>query len=254
LKIPKPASTWFSRRRAVPDRFDGVKPPRVHVPAAEGVYQSKRSQIYLRGYRELLVRPVAGLEPEATLKRGTEIIEHLRLPGIGHPQWWIGVGTALGFSRERGFIPHDTDIDVRVALDYRKLRRALRAMATIVRVMEENGFQLVREMYWSMRPMQSAFIDLRNHDIIFDVYYFYSHHTPGHYVNFNTEGLREKPERFVDGIRPEPWPGRPDIRVNVPQPIEEYNSWRWGPDWRIPKRNSELTERDLQCIQPLPNP
>ena len=73
-------------------------------------------------------------------------------------------------------------------------------------------------------------------------------------LDFNTEGLREKPERFVTGIRPEPWPGRPDIRVNVPQPIEEYNAWRWGPDWRIPKLNSELTERDLQCIRPLPNP
>ncbi len=87
------------------------------------------------------MRPVSGLDPEATLKRGTEITEHLRLPGFGHPVWWIGVGTAIifsSFSREKVFIRHDTDIDVRVAFDYRKLRQSLRPMATTIGAMERN--------------------------------------------------------------------------------------------------------------------
>ncbi len=234
-------------------RFAGLKPRRVHLPDGPRIFQSKTSRLYLRGVEGLEPQPVGGLEPEATLARGVRLLQGMSLPGCGRPTWWIGVGTALGFSRDGGFIAHDTDIDVRVALDFRRPRRALASAAAIVRGFRMEGFELVREMYWELRPMQTAFVDTRNNEIILDVYYFYSGIKAGHFVNYNWEGFREKPARFVDGIRACPWPGHPEISVNVPQPIEEYNAWRWGPDWRVPKRNSELTERDLKCIRPLPS-
>ncbi len=233
-------------------KFEGIKPRKVHLADAPSIFQSTTSRLYLRGLRDLEVLPMRGRNPEKTLQRGSDILGNIQLPGIGKPTWWIGVGTALGFAREQGFIPHDTDIDIRVALDYRKLRRAHRAMAKIISTMEKHGFRLVREMYWEMRPMQSAFIDLLNNDIILDIYYFYSGLKDGHLVNYNWEGFREKPERFINGLQSEVWPGHPDIKVNVPHPIAEYNEWRWGPEWQTPKKNSELTPKDLKCIQPLP--
>jgi glycerol-3-phosphate cytidylyltransferase len=168
--------------------------------------------------------------------------------------WWIGVGTALGYAREQDFIAGNTDIDVRIGLDFRDEAAAVAMAAEVVRRFEDDGFRLIREMYWDRRPMQTAFIDTRNHDVVFDVFYFYTSYTAGCYVNFNDIGSREKPEHLIENLERSHWPGRPDITVYLPSPIEEYNRWRWGPEWRVPKKNSELDrELDLRCIKDLPS-
>jgi glycerol-3-phosphate cytidylyltransferase len=100
--------------------------------------------------------------------------------------------------------------------------------------------------------MQSAFLDTRNNDVLFDIYYFYRGLAEGCYVNFNDAGYREKPAHLVDNRVSVNWPGHPDILVNIPHPADEYNAWRFGPEWRVRKRPAELTAIDKQCIRPLP--
>jgi glycerol-3-phosphate cytidylyltransferase len=169
------------------------------------------------------------------------------------PMWWVGVGTALGLSRDRSFIAEDTDIDVRIGLDYAHPGEARDYMAYVIGTFENEGFRLVREMYWDRRPMQSALLDTRNNDILFDIYYFHRGLTEGHYVNFNDAGYREKPAHLVENRARIGWPGQPDILVNIPHPIEDYTAWRFGPEWRIRKKPGELTAIDTQCIRPLPH-
>lgn len=240
-------------RRIMKDfRLKKWKPARVHLLAAPNVIERSKNRLYIRHITNLKQIPLDGRNPEMTLKRGIDLLNSADQYNMELPRWWIGVGTALGFSREADFIESDTDIDIRIGLDYQDCAAAQQYSNSVIAMMQNNNFRLIREMYWEYRPMQSAFYDTQNNDVILDIYYFYKGVTEGCYVNYFTKGYREKPERFIQNLRTLEWPRRPDILVNVPWPIEEYNEWRWGPDWRIKKKKCELTERDMKCIKPLP--
>lgn len=166
--------------------------------------------------------------------------------------WWIGQGTVLGLWRDGGFIKGDTDIDIRIGLDYRYPQEARDYMAYVIGAFEQEGFTLVREMYWDRRPTQTAFLDTLNNNLEFDIYYFYRNLTEGCYVSFNDIGYREKPAHLIENRRRVGWPAHPDIVVNVPYPIESYIEWRFGPEWRVPKRRSQYTSIDRRCLRRLP--
>jgi glycerol-3-phosphate cytidylyltransferase len=201
----------------------------------------------------LFIPSLDGLTPEISLRRATRLLNDPRnFQGGSVPNWWIGVGTALGFCRERGFIAGDTDIDIRIGLDYAGNAAARNYAAGLVTLFEREDFVLVREAYFDGLVMQTAFADARNHGVIVDIYYFYTGISEDHYVNLNQQSLRKKPRHFVDNKRPQPWPGHDDIIVNVPYPVEGYNEWRFGPEWRTKKKRSEQTAIDTRCLLPLP--
>ena len=230
------------------------QPERVHLPVNPNVCIYNRGRLHVRRVRDFPRLSMAGRSPEITLRRGLALLEQMKGPGSDErPMWWVGVGTALGLTRDGGFIADDTDIDVRIGLDYAHPEDARHYMAYAINTFRTAGFKLVREMYWDRRPMQSALLDTTNNDILFDIYYFYRGLTEGHYVNFNNAGYREKPARLVDNRERIAWPGHPDIFVNVPHPAEEDRAWRFGPEWRVRKRPKELTAIDKQCIRPLPH-
>ena len=227
------------------------KPERILI-RDQAFKEISKHRLYVRAIKPLVKGPLDGRAPELTLKRGSAILESIKQKQEDL-LWWIGVGTALGYSRDNNFIPGDTDIDVRIALDYRDEVKALKFAEKIVEIMQAEGFRLIREMYWDRRPMQTAFYDTRNNNIIFDIYYFYSSYTKDCYVNVNAQGYREKPAYLLKDLKKGFWPGHEDIVVYTPSPVEEYNVWRWGPEWRIPKKNSELDKNlDLKCIKKLP--
>lgn len=193
------------------------------------------------------------LDAEATLKRASSLLrEPANFSKGAPPLWWVGVGTALGASRDGGFIAGDTDIDIRIGLDGSDLTAVDQAVDEVVALFEASGFKLFRETSWAGRPMQTAFADLTNRLVVVDIFWFYSDMTDGVWTNFNRHGFRQKPRALIDNLQSIPWPGRGDIVVNIPSPPEAYNEWRFGPEWRTPKRNDQLTAVDNQCIQPLP--
>ena len=217
----------------------------------EGTTDTQRHKLFIRQVEPLDVLPLDGRQAHVTLARGSSLLESMN--ATAPLKWWIGVGTALGYARERDFIPGDSDLDIRIALDFRDASAAMAVAEGVVERFHAEGFRIAREMYWDGRPMQTAFFDTQNEDVVFDIFYFYTSHAAGHYVNFNDLGSRTKPARFIENLERSSWPGHPDITVYLPSPIEEYNEWRWGPEWRIPKRNEDLDrDLDLRCITDLP--
>ncbi|WP_421758975.1 adenylyltransferase/cytidyltransferase family protein [Devosia sp.] len=158
----------------------------------------------------------------------------------------------MGFARELNFLPGDTDVDVRIGLEFTNNRAAFDAVVVLVRLFAQNGFRLMRETYLDGRPMQTAFAHRENDNTIFDIYYFYSGVSEGRYVNANDFGYRRKPRHLIDNKKSLSWPGYATLKVNVPQPVEDYLAWRFGPEWRTPKKNWELGPVDNACIEPLP--
>lgn len=230
-----------------------AKPERFLIPPGRDVVDADFGRFVLRYRHPFYAWDFGPTKLRETLRRVARILNSpANFSSRTIPNWWIGVGTALGFARENNFVAGDTDIDVRMGLDYKDNRAAFDAAATLVQLFERHGFRLMRESHWDGRPMQTAFADLDNHEVIFDIYYFYAGISEGRYVNANENGYRRKPRHLIDNKRTRFWPGYASIKINVPHPVEDYLEWRFGPEWRIPKKNSELGPIDNRCIEPLP--
>jgi glycerol-3-phosphate cytidylyltransferase len=233
-----------------PQPPERTRPTHTFLPGS-GSRDDWQHKLFIRQLDPHLVEPLDGREPEITFERGVRLLEGLKAESP--LTWWIGVGTALGYAREGGFIRGDTDIDVRIALDFRDQAAAMTRVREVVERFEAAGFRVIREMHWDRRPMQTAFTDTRNRGVVFDIYYFYTSYTDGHYVNVNEIGYREKPAHFIDDLERDHWPAHPDIPVYLPSPLDDYNEWRWGPEWWTPKRKDELSrDLDERCIRDLP--
>ena len=229
------------------------RPPKVLIP--DGTARVKEvARLHRRSHKGFLPPnpQLAGNFPEVTLRRGVEALETLAQTGLGAVPWWLGVGTALGLARERDFLAWDADIDVRIRLDYRDPMAALTYVGELVRHFEARGFALAQESYWEHRPMQLLFADRRNGGLRFDVYVFYDGAKEGVVFNANGQSLREKPVALVDNLARVSWPMAPDIIVNLPNPVEDYLAWRFGPNWRVPNRDPVTRKAEETCLQPLP--
>jgi glycerol-3-phosphate cytidylyltransferase len=224
-------------------------PPVNSLLDRESVRHYDRGRFQLFEDVNLQIPGLDGLLPGVSLARISALLEGA---GKSHaPLWWIGVGTALGFAREKDFVPGDTDIDVRIGLDYAGNKVASERAGELTNLLEAHSFRLVRECYWDGLIMQTAFADELNNGLIVDLYYFHRGLFEGAYLNVNDASVRCKPEQFVIDRRRTFWPGT-DIVVYVPHPVESYLEWRFGPEWKIPKSNSQLGPIDNACLRPVP--
>ena len=215
--------------------------------------EARMQRVVIRTDHALQIRPINDLTPELSLRRATKLLNRAFAFSDGSPpNWWIGVGTALGMVREGDFILNDTDIDIRIGLKYRGNRSSRAAAAEIVEAFKKENFSLVRECYFDGIIMQTAFCDDTNHGVIVDIYYFYEGISEQCYLNVNEHTMRKKPRHLVDNKKAVAWPTAEDISVFLPYPPEEYLSWRFGPEWNIRKAKDELTDIDNKCLLPVP--
>lgn len=156
-------------------------------------------------------------EPERYLIDAKEVLESLNL------RWSLAFGTALGFYRDKDFIPLDTDVDVVVLADDKTPVRG------IVEALE-GRYKLIREVFDGDKCMQTAFQGEDGY--ILDIIYLYrdgdklySHAEGGTYVDKyeNLAFLRYYDTKY--GIFP------------LPGKIEEYLTDRYG-DWKTPKHGA----------------
>jgi phosphorylcholine metabolism protein LicD len=177
-----------------------------------------QSDVCIRYYMPFSIDPLEGKDVQSVLDDGIKQIT---------AKHWISSGTLLGLYRDKGFIPHDTDIDVNV-LDSAEI--------------ELRGFDLIRKMWHQDRIMQTAFI---KDTVIFDIYYFYSDSKPQFAVNYNEYGVIEKPLGFLTDLDSLEFNGQ---SYPTPHDIPMFLNWRFS-DWQTPKKNKDSWELDATHIK-----
>jgi hypothetical protein len=152
-------------------------------------------------------------DPKPVLDEGLKLLSSFKV--------WLSAGTALGFYRDGGFIPHDTDIDIGLLADWDNPPDQIDIVHTM------GGFKPIRIMHRENRVMQVAFV--RN-KVLFDIYLFYQGWKADLAVNLNDAGQMEKPLRFLTPLGTITYG---ETAYPVPNPIEEYLEYRYK-DWRTP--------------------
>lgn len=178
-------------------------------------------------HKDFEIPTLEGKPAMKVLKMGCK---RLKKRGVHH---WISSGTLLGLYRDQKLIPHDTDLDVNVLSDVNHPFLA-----------KLEGFDLVRSMYYKDLPMQSAFM---REGVIFDIYYFYSGIKDGVAINYNEHGIIEKPLKYVKKLSTLSHEGE---TYPIPNHLEEFLVWRFGSDWKTPRKSKQSWEKDACHLTP----
>lgn len=196
-----------------------------------------RNEIRVQTHYPFTIGPIAGKEAEKTMERGCEIMKKL--------DWyfWITSGNLLGIVRDGKMIDHDTDIDVCCRVDYFD-DGIYDKTVELIKEMTRCGIIPCMTQVYKNRPMQTAFVDSLNHDVIFDIYYYYTGF--GDLVNWNMEGTLRKPNKFVDELDSVEFKG---VIYPTPKPVEEFLAWRYGEDWKTPRQKKDNWVEDAKHIK-----
>ncbi len=187
------------------------------------------------------------IQSEGTLVLGAWILGRMKL------KWWISAGTLLGIHRDGRLIPHDTDIDVEILVDWTEsydekfeedLYLSFQSMGfDLYRTMRHYG-ENYNEKLGSI--MQLAFIH-RETNIVFDIYFFYNVGKSDQFINENDMGQLWYPadmsEHFIEFS---------NYKFPCPDP-DWYCEFRYGPDWKTPskeKRGWSADSHNLKVIKP----
>lgn len=142
---------------------------------------------------------------------------------------YISAGTALGFIRDKAFIPHDCDIDVEVVTSYREPIDYQK----IIKAFSEKTFSIARLMFDGFFPQQIAFItsDL----VIFDIFFVYTDVDPDYAITYTDCGKLKTPISFINNIKVrEQEINKKIYNIPMPTPEEDYCEMRYGESWRTP--------------------
>lgn len=134
-------------------------------------------------------------------------------------------GTVLGLYRDKRYIPHDNDLDIDVleCADPAAVHRRMRSM----------GMHLGRRVYRNGQLQQLAYYS--DDEIIFDMAFW--HREKDKVVNFEEPGYRrEQPAAYFTELGSLHWSGR---TYPVPADLEGWLAFRFGHDWRTPKRSKD---------------
>ena len=145
--------------------------------------------------------------------------------------WWLTDGTLLGYIRDGGFIPHDSDMDLGV--------EAATVNPGTFAALEANGMQLGRTYGIAGCDFMSYGVD----GIFVDLFKFYPHPHRGMYHSCYVGFTKTDAERvdyvypdFAGETQPAEWWGHP---VRIPTNPTRYLATKYGDDWRTPKLGAD---------------
>lgn len=196
-----------------------------------------KDQVVFTAHQAIDMVPMDIEKANIDLQYGTSFLAMIGL------HYWLSAGTVLGIYRDKALIPHDTDLDVGVLLDWNNTDN-LTVMARIISVARNLGYTLLASTMVGSRPMQLAFVTANG--IVFDIYFFYKNHEEFFVVNFNSFGVMRKPERFVNNLEIIEYN---NVKYPAPAPIEEYLKYRFGEDWKTPKKGKDSWFKDAARLE-----
>jgi len=191
-----------------------------------GKLEVKQTDLELRHWRPFNIEPIEGKEALKTMQRGCEILQKTQT------NYWISSGNLLGVVRDKKLIPHDTDIDVNVSLEFDSLDANIKSKQILLGFTNDK-FEVIRTVVYKNHFMQLAFMDTKT-DVIFDIYFFYSGIEARFGVNLNPEGVIKKPIKFINRTNILVYNG---VTYPIPRYLTQFMEWRFGKDWRTPAKS-----------------
>ena len=167
---------------------------------------------------ELLNTTIPPMDP-ATAKLVLSDAKRI-LDGLG-VAFFLRQGTALGAVRDHAFIPWDDDIDLGIVMGLHGFGED--SVQPVIDAFREAGYYTSLE-----RTASYVYTALMKHHTKIDMYFLrvvngQVYHYPGLWF----------PIRFFTGLAEIGFLG---ATYRVPNPPEEYLLFKYGPNWRIPKR------------------
>jgi cytidyltransferase-like protein len=165
-------------------------------------------------------------------------------------KWWIDAGTCLGAIREANFIGYDPDIDVGIWTD-----KPTEVSEDLIERMKKADFALVHR--WAGPDGRLTELSFHKAEVKIDVFFFFERNGlawHGAYGPENENGTGEY-NRFLSHVftlslfselKVVDFVG---LKVKVPNPVEQYLTERYGPDWKTPKKDYQYW-MDCRAIAP----
>jgi hypothetical protein len=191
------------------------------------------SMINALNFKPWPFKPIGESNAKNVLEEGCEVLKGLGL------NYWLSAGTALGLYRDKGFIPHDTDIDIGICFNESFVNKNQGIIGDIIKNFYGKGFELLRAMSYVDFPSQLAFINKEG--IPLDIYFFYDIGHDNVVLNYNEEGILWKLKSMVNDMDTITFEGK---EYPVPTPIEDYLTHRYG-KWQTPKTAKDIWTNDV---------
>ena len=153
-------------------------------------------------------------------------------------EYTYAFGSLLGIIRDKGFMPHDDDVDIMVMNDENKI-------GLLINELEKNGFKLIHYckvdsiiteytfLYKNTGLTIDVFINFKTNDNLLTTYWLYQDANK-HYKNKNQMSVSMTKKCDISDYKYVNYWG---VDLRVPKNAEEVLYWNYGEKWMIKDPN-----------------
>lgn len=184
----------------------------------------------------LEIAPFEGVDPMPTL---VKVVKLLRKTGF---KFYVSSGTALGIYRDKKFIPHDTDLDISIIADWDT--NIQKEAVALIQDFYNNDLVNVLAITSKDKPVQVAFLDEKNSNVLVDLEFYYKGIIKNKAVHFKVDGHIDVSDYKVKDFE---FQGH---KLPLAYPYNAYMFERYGSDWGIPMEEKGDWQKYTKALHP----